>query len=121
MLNIKIINGNPATGNLVFEVNGRSGNGDGEAERNEQVHWIVKPGTPVDSIVGIGMKAGSGTDIFSKNPAKPEKGDVKHWKAQVNDDAPFDDYYYDIIWESNSTVPGEKIRTHDPKISVKPS
>ena len=32
MLNIKIINGNPTTGRLEVEVNGKPGNGHGDAE-----------------------------------------------------------------------------------------
>lgn len=116
MLNIKITGGNPSTGNLEFDDNGKPGNGNGEAKRNEQVHWIVMPGTPVDSIVGVRMKASSGTDIFSSNPPGPDGGDSKQWKATVDEDAPLGDFYYDIMWKS-----GKEVKIHDPKITVKPS
>ena len=121
MLNIKIINGNPTTGRLEFEFNGKPGNGNGDAKQNWQVHWMVKPDTPVLSIVDIQMKTGNGappgTDIFTENPPSPQNDDGKHWKAKVDDFAPINsDYYYDIMWESESGV-----KTHDPKISVKPS
>jgi hypothetical protein len=115
MLNIKITDGNPSTGMLEFEVNGKRGNGNGDAKRDWEVHWMVNPGTPVLSITDIKMKPGSGTDILSEDPPAPQGSQGTHWKAKVNGDAPIVDYYYNIEWESDSGI-----NTHDPKISVKP-
>lgn len=117
MLNIKIIGGNPSNGMLEFEVNGNRGNGNGDVKRDWDVHWMVNPDTSVLSITDIKMKTGSGIDIFSDDPPSAQGSNGKHWKAKVNGDAPIGtDYYYDIDWESNSGI-----KTHDPKISVKPS
>jgi len=60
MLNIEIINGNKTNGRLEFKVNGMPGNGDGQAKKNDQVHWKVKPHTPVLSISGIKIKTEPG-------------------------------------------------------------
>ncbi|WP_026896778.1 hypothetical protein [Daejeonella oryzae] len=115
MLTIHIVDGNPENGILEFDVNGNRGNGNGDAKRTWQVHWIVKPGSAVLGITNISMKSVPGnTDIFTNDPPA-QQGNGRQWKAKVDDNAPIADYYYDIEWESESGV-----KTHDPKISVKP-
>lgn len=114
MLNIDIVDVYP-DGRLKFKVNGNdSSNGNGEARRGWSVHWKVKSNIEVQSIINIVRKSGS-IDIFRDDRPSAQDPHGKHWMGTVDSTAA-GEYWYSIHWKDRAN----RVRIHDPKISVNP-
>ena len=90
------------------------------SQRNETIHWRIKPTSGVDRITEIAMDTHvtPNMNVFSVLP-QPQ-GNLKHWQATIanlDSDKSFEEKYY-IKWvRKNST----KTRTFDPKIQLNPA
>lgn len=111
MPSITITGSDASTGTLTLSDHGTT-----DANRGQQVTWIIGPNSGVSSITSITHDANS-SEVFSPLPAK--LGNSNNWQGTVNQALqvpPTITENYSIYWNDENTPPGN--HRYDPQIRV---
>jgi hypothetical protein len=113
---ITITLGDATTGVLTMSDQGTT-----NADRGDQVTWVIGPGSGVASITGIIEKANS-ADVF--NPDPKQLANSTSWQGTVNPNVPIGTVeFYTIQWTTAGSgwlnSGGGASKSYDPKIQIK--
>lgn len=114
---ITITASDPSTGALTLSDQGTT-----NADKGDQITWVIGPGSGVASITGIIEKPNS-ADVFNPDPA-PVSGST-NWQGTINPNvAGGTEEFYTIQWSTAGSgwlnQGGGQPKSYDPKISINP-